>query len=100
MPGGTSTVVRMAVVLLPELGSGVGEATARELVSMPSTVGVATIVKLVLPPLGMPPTKQTTLPPRLTHPGEAETNVTLAGKVSVSVTLEAEAGPRLVTANV
>jgi hypothetical protein len=34
------------------------------------------------------------------HPGEAEKNVTVAGKVSVKVTLEAELGPRLVMVSV
>ena len=100
MLGGASTVVTMVAVLLAGSGSGVGEATVRVLVMSPPAVGVTTTVKLLAPPLGRVPTLQTTLPPRLTQPGEAETKVTPAGKASVSVTLEAEAGPRLVTVSV
>src|ERR1035438_788161 len=100
MAGGPFTVVTLVAVLLAALESGVGEATVRVLVISPATVGVTTTVKLLPPPLGMVPTLQKTFPPRLTQPGEAETNVTLAGKASVSITLEAEAGPRLVTVSV
>jgi hypothetical protein len=70
------------------------------LVISPPAVGVTTTVKLLVPPLGTVPRLQTTFPPRLTQPGEAETNVTLAGNESVIVTLEAGAEPRLVTVSV
>ena len=36
----------------------------------------------------------------LTQPGEADTKVTLAGRVLVNVTLAAGSGPRLVTVSV
>ena len=87
-------------MLLVGSGSGVGEATVSVLVISPPAQGVTTTVKLVALPLGRVPTLQTTAPPRLTQPGEAETKVTLSGKASVSVTLEAEAGPRLATDSV
>ena len=97
---GASTVVMTAAVLLAGFGSEVGEVALKVLVIDPAAVGVTTTVKLVAPPLAIVPAPQTTFPPRLTQPGEAETNVTLAGKASVRVTLEAEAEPRLVTVSV
>jgi hypothetical protein len=77
------------------IGSAVGEATVRVLVIRPAAVGVTTTVKLVRRRWAACRRLQTTFPPRLTQPGEAETNVTLAGKASVSVTLEAETGPEV-----
>src|SRR5512143_584523 len=97
MMGGALTVVTLVAELLAGLGSGVKVATVRILVIGPPTLGVTTTVKLLALPLARGPTVAATSPPRLTHPGEAETKVTLAGKVSVSVTLDAVAGPRLVT---
>jgi len=72
----------------------------RVLVISPPAVGVTTTVKLVVLPAATVPRLQTTVPPRLMHPGEAETNVTLTGKVSVIVTLEAEEPLTLVTVSV
>ena len=66
----------------------------------PPKVGATTTLKLVEPPIVRVPTVATTLAPRLVQPGEAETKVTPAGKVSVIVTLIADCGPRLVAISV
>ena len=100
MAGAVLTMVTLAAVLLVAFGSPVSEVTMRILVISPPAVGITTTVKLVLPPLDSVPTLQTTLPPKRIQPGEAETNVTLAGKMSVRVTLEAVCGPRLKTVRV
>ncbi len=93
-------MITLVVELLLGLGSKVRLAAARVLVLGPPTLGVTTRVKLVALPPGMGPTLAITVSPRLTQPGDAETKVTPAGKVLVSVTLTAGAGPRLVTVRV
>ena len=89
-----------ATELFAALGSGVGEATQRVLVSKPLVEGVTTTVKLLVPPLDNVPTLATTWLPSWTQPGEADTNVTPVGNASVSVTLDAEPDPRLATVSV
>src|SRR3974390_1592611 len=100
MTGAAITVVTLLVALLAELGSAVSEATVTVLVMSPPAAGITTTVKLLALPLDKVPRVQTTCPPTFTQPGEAETNATPAGKVSVSVTLDAAAGPGLVTVRV
>ena len=82
------------------LGSAVVEDTLTMFVIIPGTVGLTVTTILLSPPPDSVPMVHWTLPPRLTQPGDAETNVTLAGSASVIVTLVACDGPRLVTAMV
>src|SRR5882762_6058592 len=98
IPGGTFTLVTFVTVLFEELESGAIEATVTTFVISPPAEGVTVIAKLVQPPLAKVPALQRTLPPPIsTAPGEPETKVALVGKASVTVTLEAEPGPGLVT---
>ena len=61
---------------------------------------VAAIVTVALAPLARLPRLQLTVFPLAVHPGDAETKVTPAGSVSVSVTPLAGDGPWLLTVTV
>ena len=98
--GGRLTAVIALAELFARLDSSVVVATIATLVRKPPpTVGVTIIVSVTVALLTVPKL-QTTVPPMLVHPGEADTKVTLAGKVSVTVTLAACAEVRLVTLRV
>jgi hypothetical protein len=87
-------------LLLPLLGSFVVLATLALLLMVPVAVGVTTIEIVALPGKARLPTLQVTVPADGVHEpwlGVAETNVTLPGKVSVTVTADAAVGPLLVT---
>src|SRR5207249_2507334 len=92
-------VITGGVTLFVELGSLVGLPTAAVLVRLVPLAGAVTVsVRLVLAPKGsVPRSAQMTCAPLKTPPALALTNVTLAGKLSVTVTLLAAVGPRLVT---
>ena len=95
-----ATVVRTGGVrLFVEVGSGVGLPTLAVLVRLAPLAGAVTVsVRLVLAPTArLPRSAQMTCPPINTPPALALTNVTLAGRLSVTVTLLAAVGPRLVT---
>jgi hypothetical protein len=85
------------VTLFVELGSPVGELTAATLVSVPLAGTVTVTVRLLTWPLANVPKLQLTTPLVLTPPPVALTNVTLAGRVSVTITLPALDGPKFVT---
>jgi len=88
---GVTTVVAVAVLLLV-FGSGVDDVTEAAFVSVATVDGVALIVAVADPPAGSDAHWQETVvepehvPPELAL---AETNVTVAGSVSVTTTLEA-----------
>jgi hypothetical protein len=74
-------------------------ATLAVLVIVPAALGVTTMVMVALAPLvSVPRLQVTVLPDRLQLPwlDEEETNVTLDGRVSVTLTFVAVPGPLLV----
>src|SRR6266446_6601133 len=80
------TEVVADAVLLAALGSGSLPLTVAVLVMLPGVAGaVALIVTEALAPLASEPTAQVTVPEALVQPGLAETKVTPAGRVSVTV---------------
>jgi hypothetical protein len=86
-----------AVTLFVLFGSTVGELTLATLVSEPLAGAVTVTVTLLTWPLVNVPKLQFTTPLVLTPPPEALTNVTLAGRLSVTITLPALDGPKFVT---
>jgi hypothetical protein len=86
-----------AVTLLVLFGSPVGELTLAALVSEPLAGAVTVTVTLLTWPLVNVPNVQLTTPLLLAPPPEALTNVTLAGRLSVTTTLPALDGPKFVT---
>jgi len=99
---GAVTVVATVTELLVVLGSTSVAITLAVLVMLPATVGVTTMVTVALLPLASDPRVQVTVLVPLQAPwlADAETNVTPAGSVSVTVTPEAEDGPLLLTVRV
>ena len=98
--GGTGfTVVDAVLLLLPVLGSVTPLVTLAVLLMVPVTVGVTIIVTFAETPLPNVPRLQVTVlvPLQLPWLGVADTNVTPAGKVSVTVTPVALFGPLFVT---
>lgn len=84
--------------LLEAFGSLVLEVLETVLVRLLTTVGVVTVmVKLVVAALAKLGNPQITTPPALVSPPEALTKVTPVGKTSLTTTLLAVFGPRLVT---
>ena len=74
---------------MPGVGSVVAAATLAVLVSVPEALGaVTTISTVAVTPLGKMPSLHTTVlvPEQVPELGVAETNVTPAGRTSVSVT--------------
>ncbi len=65
--------------------------------SVSTAVGVTVIVKTAFAPLASVVRLQVTVPNASAHPPEAETNVTLNGRVSVTPTFVAVSGPKLCT---
>ena len=82
-------VVIAVAVLLAAVGSVVAATTVAVFVSVPEALGaVTTISTVAVTPLGKMPSLHTTVlvPEQVPLLGVAETNVTPAGKTSVSVT--------------
>jgi hypothetical protein len=86
-----------AVTLFVLFGSTVGEPTLAALVSEPLAGAVTVTVTLLTWPLVNVPKLQFTTPLLLAPPPVALTNVTLAGRLSVTITLPALDGPKFVT---
>ena len=93
---GVTVVITGGVTLFVEFGSVVGEVTVAEFVSVPIAGAVIVSVTLVVAPLSSVPKLQFTVPLLFTPLPLAETNVTPAGKLSVTTTLLAADGPKLV----
>jgi hypothetical protein len=95
------TAVVAVAELFAALESVTPLATVAVLVTVPSAVVLTTTVAEALAPLASVPTLQVMTPPacaQTTVPVPvAETKVTLAGTLSVTVMAEAEDGPLLVT---
>jgi hypothetical protein len=85
------------VTLFVLLGSPVGELTLAVLVSEPLAGAVTVTLTLLTWPLVKTPRLQLTTPLVFTPPPVADTNVTVAGSVSVTTTLLALDGPKFVT---
>src|SRR5438093_466957 len=96
---GVRDVITGGVVLLVGVGSGVGLPTLAVWVTLVPLAGAITVsVRLVLAPSArLPRLDQMTYTLSLHDALPILTNVTLAGKASVTVTLLAALGPRLVT---
>src|SRR5258706_12359565 len=94
---GVTPVITGGVRLLVEFGSLVGELILAALVSEPLAGAVTTTVRLLIWPLARSPKLQLTTPLLFTPLPLALTKVTDAGKASVTTTLLAMDGPRLVT---
>jgi hypothetical protein len=86
-----------ADTLLVLFGSPVGEPTLAALVNEPLAGAVTVTVTLLTWALASVPKLQLTTPLLLTPPPVALTNVTLAGRLSVTTTLPALDGPKFVT---
>jgi hypothetical protein len=85
------------VTLLVLLGSPVGELTLAVFVSVPEAGAVTVTVRLLTWPLANVPNVQLTTPLVLIPLPLADTNVTVAGNVSVTTTPLALDGPKFVT---
>jgi hypothetical protein len=95
-----TTEITGGLVLFTALVSNVPELTLAVLVMEPLAGDFTVNVRLLTCPEFSVPRAQLTTPPLLTPPPEALTNVTLAGKVSVTTTLLAVDGPRYETETV
>ncbi len=98
-----STVVCALAVSFDELRSPASELTLAWLVMLPSLCGRTLIATLALPPLATVPSAQVTVPDaceQLPCEGVAESKVTPAGRVSVTVTPGAPWGPAFETPSV
>src|SRR6266851_997554 len=94
---GVTLVVTGGVTLLVEFGSLVGELTLAELLSEPLAGAVTTTLRLLTWPLAMLPRLQFTTPLLFAPLPLALTKLTPAGRLSVTTTLLALEGPKLVT---
>src|SRR5262249_31070724 len=94
---GSTMRVSSVSELFVESGSASFAATLAVLLIFPAAVGVTSICTLELAETAMLPIAQVTVPDASLQPGLAETNVTVAGSVSVTVTPVASSGPLLVT---
>jgi hypothetical protein len=94
---GVTVVMTGAVTLFVLLGSTVGELTLATLVSEPLAGAATVTVTLLTWPLASVPRLQLTTPLVLIPLPLADTNVTVAGNVSVTTTLLALEGPKFVT---
>ena len=91
----------VAATLLEEIGSVSLPLTTAVFVILPAAVGVTTMVTVAVVSFAIPPILQVTIvAPRAQLPrvAVAETNVTLLGSLSESVTPEARSGPLFRTA--
>src|SRR5205809_5364319 len=87
-------VVVADAVLFAGFGSASLPLTVAVLVMVPAVAGaVALVVNVALAPAARLPTEQVTVPAEFVHPVLAETKVTPAGRVSVTVTPVAGLGP-------
>src|SRR5882762_9735860 len=91
----TGTIVVVAeAVLLAVFGSASLPATVAVLVIEPVVAGVVTLMVIVaLAPAARLPTVQVTVPAEFVQPELADTKVTPAGRVSVTITPVAADGP-------
>jgi hypothetical protein len=94
---GVTVVMTGTVTLFVLLGSTVGELAPATLVSEPLAGAVTVTVTLLTWPLASVPRLQLTTPLVLIPLPLADTNVTVAGNVSVTTTLLALDGPKFVT---
>ena len=95
------TLVVAVAVLSVLVGSGSLALTVAVFVMLPCVTGTVTvIVKVALAPDASVPALQVTVPEALVQPLEAETNVTPAGRVSVTTTPVAGLGPLLLAVTV
>ena len=94
---GVIVVMTGVLVLFVRSGSLVGEATLAVLFNVPLAGAVTVTVTLLTAPLASVPNDQFTVPLLLTPLPLADANVTPAGNVSVTTTLLAADGPKLVT---
>ena len=94
---GVTVVMTGDVTLFVLFGSLVGDVTFAMLVSVPLAGAVTVTVTLVTSPLIKVPKAQFTMPLLFTPLPLADTNVTPTGRVSVTTTLLADDGPKLVT---
>src|SRR5664279_4086110 len=94
---GVTLVTTGKVRLLVELGSPVRVFTVAMLVSEPLAGAVTVTVRLLTWPLVRAPKVQLITPLLFKPPLLALTKVTLAGRLSVTTTLLAVEGPKLVT---
>src|SRR4051812_29352309 len=94
---GVTLVTTGGLVLLPGVGSPVGELTRAMFVSEPPAGAVTVNVRLLTWPTVKLPTAQLTIPLLLTPLPEALTKVAPAGTASVTTTPLALEGPKLVT---
>src|SRR5437588_610470 len=94
---GVTLVVTGGGTLLVEFGSLVGEVTLAVLDSEPPAGAVTTRVRLLTWPLAKSPKLQITTPLLFTPLPLALTKLTPAGRLSVTTTLVAVEGPKLVT---
>src|SRR5438132_647915 len=92
-----TVVITGGVTLFVLFGSLVGEVTFAVLVNVPLAGAATVTVTLVVVPLASVPKFQFTMPLLSTPPPLAETNITPAGKLSVTTTLLALEGPKFVT---
>ena len=83
--GAAATVVSRLAVLFELSGSATLPEIVAESVSIPAAVGVTTIVTVAWSPPASVPRSKVRIPPSGVTPPVAETNVTPAGSVSVSV---------------
>ena len=94
---GLTLLVTGGLTLFVPIGSGVGELTLAVLVNEPLAGAVTTTVRLLVWPLARFPRLQLTTPLLFTPLPLALTKVTVAGRASVTTTLVAMDGPKLVT---
>ena len=94
---GVTSVMTGGVRLFKMFVSPVGELTLATFVKLPLAGAVTVTDKLVTCPLINVPKSQLTTPLELVPLPDAPTKLTPPGKVSVTITLLAEDGPKLVT---
>jgi hypothetical protein len=94
---GVTVVMTGGVTLFVLFGSPVGELILAVLVNEPEAGAVTVTLTLLTWPLVNVPKLQLTTPLLLAPPPLADTKVTVAGNVSVTVTLLALEGPKFVT---
>ena len=94
---GVTVVMTGGVTLFVKLGSAVGVLTLATFVRLPEAGAVTVKVTFVIWPLARVPKVQMTTPLLFKPPPVSLTKVSLAGKASVTTTLLALEGPKLVT---
>ena len=100
MVGGAYAVRASTEELLARLESAELELTLTLFVIDPAEFG-CTVIKILLDELAdIEPSAQVTVPLKLLHPGDPETNATPLGRESVRATIEAGEGPAFETVNV